>query len=161
MIPYRAAIETEALLWHRITNAVRQLAPAERLQPGYYRDPDWSVRDVAAHLGTWLAEADRQFQQMLAGTYDHGTEYIDVDRLNATLLEAMRDEAWDTVWSQANAARTMALGDWSALPAETPEATWWIEKAGPAHYAQHLPRLLEWVDELVSARGAGSDIAPG
>lgn len=161
MIPYRTAIETEARLWHEITDTVRRLAPDERLQPGYYRDPDWSVRDVAAHLGTWLAEADRHFQQMLAGTYDHGSEYVEVDLLNAALLEAMRNEPWDTVWSQANAARTMALRNWSLLPAETPEATWWIEKAGPAHYAQHLPRLREWVEELVSGRGAADDVASG
>jgi hypothetical protein len=30
------------------------------------------------------------------------------------------------------------------------EATWWIAKAGPEHYAEHLPRLREWVAELRS-----------
>ena len=27
------------------------------MAPGYYHDPDWSVRDLVGHLGTWLAEA--------------------------------------------------------------------------------------------------------
>ena len=157
--PYRDALETEGRLWREITDAVRHLTPEERLRPGYYRSPDWSVRDVAAHLGTWLAEADRHFQQMLAGTYDHRSENVDVDVLNAGLLEAMRDETWDTVWSQANAARTMVLGNWSALPDETPEATWWIEKSGPAHYAEHLPRLHEWVAELLGNRSLVGDVA--
>ena len=32
--------------------------------PGYYRDPDWTVRDVVAHVGTWLAEAQLQFERI-------------------------------------------------------------------------------------------------
>lgn len=41
------------------------------LLPGYYRDPDWSVRDVVAHLGTWLAETQVQFERtrQLTGAY--------------------------------------------------------------------------------------------
>jgi hypothetical protein len=36
---------------------VRLLTPEECLDPGYHRDRDWTVRDVVAYLGTWLAEA--------------------------------------------------------------------------------------------------------
>ena len=55
--------------------------------PGYYRDPDWSVRDVVAHVGTWLAEGAAQFERISAGTYEgHG---LDIDALNADFLEAM------------------------------------------------------------------------
>ena len=43
---------------------VRSLTPEECLEPGYQRDPDWTVRDVVAHLGTWLAEAQVQFERM-------------------------------------------------------------------------------------------------
>ena len=38
-----------------------------------------------------------------------------------------------------------------SLPPDPPEeATWWIRKAGAEHYAEHLPRLREWVAELRS-----------
>ena len=30
----------------------------------------------------------------------------------------------------------------------TPEAAYWVRKAGPEHYAEHLPRLEAWVDEV-------------
>jgi hypothetical protein len=137
--PYRLELAAEVRAWHEIGGLVRRLTTDERLEPGYYRDPDWAVRDVAAHLGTWLAEADRQFHQMAAGTYvGHD---VDVDGLNAALLQAMRDQPWDVVWSQANAARTMLLEAWMSLTVETAEAGWWIEKSGPVHYAEHLPRL--------------------
>ena len=43
--------------WYRVERPIRSLTPDECLVPGYYLDPDWTVRDLAAHLGTWLAEA--------------------------------------------------------------------------------------------------------
>jgi hypothetical protein len=149
--PYLADIEAESQGWHEITGLIRRLTPDECLEPGYYRDPDWAVRDLAAHLGTWLAEADRQFLQMLAGTYGgHGD--VDVDGLNAWLLDAMRDQPWDIVWVQANAGRTLMRENWLSLPVETDEATWWVAKSGPPHYAEHVPRLREWVEELLNRR---------
>jgi hypothetical protein len=40
------------------------------------------------------------------------------------------------------------LTAWRLLPEPSPEAVRWINKSGPAHYAEHLPRLKEWVGEL-------------
>jgi hypothetical protein len=148
--PQQAAIEAEAGAWDEFADLVRSLRPVERLRPGYYRDPDWSVRDLAAHVGTWLAEADVPFQRMLAGTYE-GHE-VDVDALNAALLEAIRDEPWDVVWTQANAARTTMREAWFALDEGSPESDWWVAKSGGAHYQEHLSRLREWVAELRAAR---------
>src|SRR3990172_11120729 len=48
--------------------SVRLLTPEECLDPGYHRDRDWTVRDVVAYLGTWLAEAQVQFERIRAGT---------------------------------------------------------------------------------------------
>ncbi len=149
--PYLPDIAAEGQGWYEITHLIRRLTPGDCLEPGYYRDPDWAIRDLAAHLGTWLAEADRQFQQMLAGTY-HGHDGVDVDGLNAWLLDAMRDQPWDVVWLQANAARTLMRENWLLLPEETREAEWWVQKSGSPHYAEHVPRLREWVDELLGRR---------
>ena len=78
--------------WYAIVALVRTLTPDECLEPGYYRDPDWSVRDLVAHLGTWLAEAQAEFERMSAGTYE--AHEVDVDALNARFHAAMaRDEA--------------------------------------------------------------------
>jgi hypothetical protein len=118
--------------------------------PGYYRDPDWSVRDVAGHVGTWLAEAEVQFERMGAGTYE-GHD-VDVDALNAAFLEAMDGQPWEVAWVQANAGRTRMLQVWYELREPTDEAAWWIRKSGPEHYAEHLPRLRAWVAELIARR---------
>jgi len=147
---FDAEIEAERTGWYELLELVRSLDPADVVRPGYYRDPDWSVRDLAAHVGTWLAEADVQFQRMLAGTYEGHA--VDVDALNATLLEAIRDEPWNVVWTQANAARTTMRDAWFSLREGSAESDWWIAKSGAPHYEEHLSRLREWVAELRSER---------
>lgn len=148
--PYAADIEAERRGWYEIVDLVRSLTPDECLEPGYQRDPDWTVRDVVAHLGTWLAEAQVQFERMSAGTYE-GHD-IDIDALNAALLEAMDGQPWVVAWVQANAARTRMIGEWWLLRNTTDEAAWWIRKSGSEHYAEHVDRLREWRDELIKRR---------
>jgi hypothetical protein len=148
--PYAPEIEAERRGWYELAAHVRRLTPEECLEPGYYRDPDWTVRDVVAHVGTWLAEAEVQFQQITAGTYE-GHE-IDIDGLNATFLAAMHDQPWAVAWVQANAGRSRMVAEWSTLREPNDEAAWWIRKSGSDHYAEHMDRLREWVDELIARR---------
>ena len=143
-------LESERVGWYELAALVRTLHPHERLEPGYYADPSWSVRDVVGHLGTWLAEAEVQLEQLRVGTYE-GHD-IDIDALNASMLAALHDQPWDVVWTQANAARTKLLQAWYGLTDTNDEAAWWIRKAGPDHYHEHLSRLREWVAVLVERR---------
>src|SRR5690606_18491772 len=55
--PRPSPIDAERIGWTELTGLVRRLTPAQCLVPGYYRDPDWSVRDMVGHIGTWLAMA--------------------------------------------------------------------------------------------------------
>ncbi len=138
--------EAERRAWDEILALVRALSPGERLQPGYQRDPDWSVRDVMGHLGTWLAEAEVQLERIGAGTYE-GHD-VDVDALNAAFLEALADQPWEVAWLQANAGRARMLDVWAACRDTSDEADWWVRKSGVEHYLEHLDRLREWVAEL-------------
>ncbi len=148
--PYAAEIDAERAGWYEVAALVRLLTPEECLVPGYQRDPDWTVRDVVAHLGTWLAEAETQLARMSAGTYE-GHE-VDIDAMNAALLAAMQGEPWLVTWTQANAGRTRMLDEWSTVRGPSHETAWWIRKAGGPHYHQHLGRLDAWVRELVGRR---------
>jgi hypothetical protein len=148
--PFAAEMEAERRGWYEIADLVRTLTPQECLEPGYQRDPDWTVRDVVAHVGTWLAEAEVQFERMSAGTYD-GHD-VDVDALNAAFLAAMQGQPWDVAWVQANAGRTRMLHEWYLLHDPTDEAAWWIRKSGGDHYGEHLGRLREWIAELIERR---------
>jgi hypothetical protein len=158
--PHAADIEAEHVGWNEFVQLVRRLSPEERMLAGYYRDPDWSVRDVVGHVGTWLAEAGVQLARIQGGTYE-GHD-IDIDALNAQFLEAMRDQPWDVTWIQAQAARSQMLQAWYDLPERSDDAAWWIRKAGPEHYEEHLDRLREWVRELAERRaGAAATRASG
>lgn len=150
--PYAVEIEAERRGWYAIVGLVRSLTPEECLEPGYLRDPDWTVRDAVAHVGTWLAEAQVQFERMSAGTY--AGHDVDVDALNANLLAGMRGQPWEVAWVQANAGRTRMLHEWYRLSQQTDEAAWWIRKSGADHYGEHLGRLREWVAELIARRGS-------
>jgi hypothetical protein len=152
---YLDDVEAERRGWYELAELVRSLTPKECLEPGYYRNPDWTVRDVVAHLGTWLAEAQVQFERMHAGTYEG--HRIDIDGLNALFLEAMADQPWEVAWVQANAGRTMMLETWHELREPNDEAAWWIRKSGAEHFAEHLERLRGWVEELVARRGVAPD----
>jgi hypothetical protein len=150
--PYAADIEAERRGWYEIVDLVRSLTPDECLEPGYQREPDWTVRDVVAHVGTWMAEAQVQFERMTAGTYE-GHD-IDIDALNAALLKAMDGQPWVVAWVQANAGRTRMIEEWWQLRDTSDEAAWWIRKSGSEHYAEHLDRLREWCDELIQRRAS-------
>lgn len=149
---YRAEIDREREGWYELAHLVRSLTPEECLEPGYYHDPDWTVRDVVAHLGTWLAETQVQFERIAAGTYE-GHD-VDIDALNAALLEGMDGQPWDVAWVQAQSARSWMLEGWYALREPSDEAVWWIRKGAAEHYAEHLGRLREWTDELIARRSS-------
>ena len=147
---YGREMQAERAGWYELVGLVRRLTPQERLVPGYYADPAWAVRDLVAHVGTWLAEAEVQFLRLNAGTYE-GHD-LDIDALNAMFLEAMRREPWEGTWVQANAGRSQMLEAWYHLAEPSDEAAWWIRKTGGEHYAEHVDRLRAWVDELAGRR---------
>ena len=144
--PYRAELDLEHERWAEIAALCRSLSAEERVRPGYFRDPDWSVKDLVAHLGTWMAEAEIQLLRIESGTYVD--EPLDIDKLNAEFLEAMRDQEWPTVWGQAVSARVQMLTVWGRLRERTEAADRWVRKSGAEHEWEHLPRLGEWVAEL-------------
>jgi hypothetical protein len=134
--------------WDELHALIESLDPTQAEQPGYYPE-GWSAKDLLAHIGSWLAEAGVALEQVSVGTYR--PEEIDIDAMNQRFIETMKDVPLQTARAQASAARTRMLQAWHELPDLTPDAVFWIQKAGAEHYGQHLPRLREWVAELRSA----------
>ncbi len=135
----------EAESWSRLHAVIDRVTPEVAEEPGYFEE-GWTAKDAIAHLGTWMARGATMLRQIASGTYREGE--IDVDAENARVLEAMRDVPLETVHLQAAAAHGELLRAWAQLPEITPAATYWVRKAGPEHYAEHLPRLEAWVDQL-------------
>ena len=143
--PQRELLAEEDRLWTELHGLVDALPPDLVGEPGYFVE-GWSAKDLIAHIGSWLAEAGVVLEQIRSGTYR--PEEIDIDAMNATFFEAMHDVAFVDVRAQGVAARNRMLRAWRSLPTESPDADRWIRKAGPDHYAEHLPRLEGWVREL-------------
>jgi hypothetical protein len=139
----------EVLGWHEIHSLVDGLTPEERLKPGYYPE-GWTVRDLMAHLGAWLAEGGIQLEQIGAGTYQEGE--LDVEAANQRFFEATRGVPFDIVYVQAWASRWRMLGVWRDLTDTSYAAARWLSKVGPQHYDDHLPGLREWSAELTGQR---------
>lgn len=144
--PFDAEIEAERAGWDELLELIHSLDPAEIERPGYYRDPDWSVVDLVAHLGMWLAEAGIQLERLQAGTYE--LTDVDIDALNAEFQSGMRGQPWSVVFTQAQASHYRMLEVWYALPSRDEAAAWWVAKAGAGHYHEHLGRLRSWVATL-------------
>jgi hypothetical protein len=135
----------EERLWTELHELVGSLPEVRVQKPGYFAE-GWSAKDLIAHLGSWLAAAGVVLERIRFGSYR--AEEIDIEAMNRTFYEAMRDVPFPVIRAQGVAARNRMLRAWRSLPETSPEADRWITKAGPDHYAEHLPRLQEWVREL-------------
>ena len=138
----RELFDEEARLWTDLHGLVDSLPEDKVTEPGYFSE-GWSAKDLIAHIGSWLAEAAVVLERIRFGTYR--PEEIDVDQMNKTFYESMRDVTFQDVRAQTAAARNQMLRGWRSLQEPSPEADRWIGKSGPEHYAEHLPRLEEWV----------------
>ncbi len=147
---YLAEVDLEYARWSEITALIHVLTPDERLAPGYFRDPGWSVKDLVAHIGAWLEEAATQLTNIAARSYE--PHDVDVDARNANLLAATKQESWETLWTHATTARAYMHQHWFALNGPSDAANWWVRKAGAEHYGEHLPRLRAWVAQLIDIR---------
>ncbi len=141
-------LQREAADWAEMMRLIDSLPDAAVEEPGYFPE-GWTVRDMLAHIGTWLAEAGAVLEQIRFGTY-RPEELMDIDGMNRRFLEAMRGIPMDIVRAQAAASRARMLSEWASLPEPSADADAWARKSGPEHYAEHLPRLREWVAELLA-----------
>ena len=138
-------MDEEERLWTELHELVRTLPGDEVATPGYFEE-GWSAKDLVAHVGCWAAEAGVVLERIRFGTYR--AEEIDIDAMNKQFYEAMKDMSFETVWAQASTARSRMLRAWGSVADTTPDVERWIRKAGPEHYAEHIPRLRDWVASL-------------
>ncbi|MFL5799036.1 MAG: hypothetical protein ACJ77A_14045 [Actinomycetota bacterium] len=135
-------VREEDARWSELCDAIRAVPPDRLLQPGVTEN--WTGKDLLAHLGCWMAEAAGMLERIRLGTYE--SRRIDLDALNARFYDACRDLSLSDVRAEMEAARTRMFQEWGALPEVTPEAEEWFVESGPAHIAEHLPRLRSFLD---------------
>jgi hypothetical protein len=143
-------LQAEKEGWEELEGLVESLSPEQAEISGYL--PTWSVKDFLAHLAGWLAEASLALEQIGAGSFKDS----DVNSRNDTFVEANRDQPLSVVLFELKATRRRLLHHLHGLTEIPPAAEASLRKAGPEHYAEHLPRLREWVAELRSEASPSS-----
>ena len=143
-------LQEEKAGWEELEGLIESLSPEQAEVPGYL--PRWSVKDFLAHLAGWLAEASLALEQIGAGSFKDS----DVNSRNDTFVEANRDQPLSVVLFELKATRRRLLHHLHGLTEIPPAAEASLRKAGPQHYAEHLPRLREWVAELRSQASPSS-----
>jgi mycothiol maleylpyruvate isomerase-like protein len=139
-------LRAERAGWEELEGLVEALSPEQAEVSGYL--PGWSVKDFLAHLAGWLAEAGQALERIRSGTFTDSD--VDVDARNEAFVDANRDQPLSVVVFEVKTARRRLLHHLHGLAEVPPPAEDSLSKAGPQHYAQHLPRLREWVAELRS-----------
>jgi len=144
----RELCQQEDAAWVELWRILDALSPEQIERPGYF-DEGWSVKDLMTHIGCWQAETVQVLEQIRFDTFDHPS--VDVEEMNRRFSEATRDFTVDLAWVELWSARTRMLQEWSALPQVTADAEEWFFESGANHYAEHLPRLRQWAEELVAS----------
>lgn len=151
-------LRREAEGWDEFARLVDGLTPEELERPGYTAD-GWAVRDLLWHVARWSEEAAGVLERIAAGTWGGVDPTIEpgwIERRNQEWFAESRTMAVEAVLDAWRAWRRRMLAGIGGLPRLTREADEWFEESGPLHYAEHLPDLRRWVDEL---RRGGSRLA--
>jgi hypothetical protein len=144
----RELVEADDRAWARFLDTVESLAEEQILEPGYYPDGGWSVKDLIAHIAFWMTEAANKLEQIRMGTYR--SEDIDTDAMNLLCFETNKDVPLPLIRAECFAAHTRMLQELDALPEISPDAEEWFAESAYVHCADHQPRLDEWTVELRS-----------
>ena len=147
---YAAEVELERARWAEITAFVELFtargADCARLLP----EPGWSVKDLIAHLGAWMAEARVQLLDIAARSYM--PHEVEVAERNAATLAATKAEPWERV-GRGRPGHEPGCWRHGSLSADRDDAAnQWVRKAGAEHYGEHLGRLRDWVAEIIDLR---------
>jgi hypothetical protein len=139
----RELVQEDDRGWAQLRALADPLGAKQLTRDGYYSD--WSIKDLLAHMGCWMAEAATRLEQIRMGTYRRDGR--DIDAINRRWYEEWREADLRLVWSELYSGRARMLEEWDRLPEVTAAAEEWFDDCA-GHYDEHLPRLREWVEEL-------------
>jgi hypothetical protein len=152
MATKRELVEADDRAWALFLATVESLSEEQLLEPGYYSDEVWSVKDLIGHIGFWMTMAADQLERMRLGTYVPTTG--DSDVLNKQCYEVNRDVPLSIIRAEAFAGHARMLQELDALQEIDREAEEWFAESADVHCGQHQQRLDEWAAELHARAGA-------
>jgi Mycothiol maleylpyruvate isomerase N-terminal domain len=152
MATKRELVEADDRAWALFLGTVESLSGEQLVEPGYFADEGWSVKDLIAHIAFWMTIAANKLEEMRLGSYRPGD--TDTEALNKEGFEANKDMPLPIVRAECYSAHTRMLQELDALPEVDREAEEWFAESADVHCGQHQPRLDEWAAELRARAGA-------
>jgi hypothetical protein len=131
------ATRREHETWEPFAAALAEV-PAHLRDRPVLRD-GWSPTDVAWHVASWIDRQAGIFERIADGTWQ--PEPLDIDAMNAGLLEQSRSISWDDATSKLESARERILAAWGALPSIDDDVLQRFAGDTYEHYEEHLPDL--------------------
>src|SRR4029077_5459475 len=110
----RELTEADDRGWAAFLQTIESLNDEQLVEPCYFPDEDWSVKDLIAHIGFWMTVAADKLEQMRFGTYVPAN--VEADTLNKECFEANRDVPLPIVRAECFAAHTRMCQELDALP---------------------------------------------
>jgi hypothetical protein len=127
--------------WMQLHDVLERLTADQMTEPGL--TDEWTVKDLLAHFGCWMAEAAHVLERIRLGTYERTK--LDVDAMNLTFYEACRDLDLLAVKCGFQSSRVRMLQEWYLMPEITPVAEEWFRESGPEHISEHMGDLNRFV----------------
>jgi hypothetical protein len=143
----------------RLTEAIASLSEEEMLLPGTMGD--WSVKDLLAHLSRWEAELVKLLWQARQGLQPSTilNSPISFDEINARWQQEDQDRPLKRILEDFHGVREQTMRRLESFedkdldnPQRFPwlkgrELWTWVASDSYEHDLEHLPQLLNWLDQ--------------
>ena len=114
-------------------------------------NPQWSVKDVLAHIAAWEVEGVRRFAETRAGGTPAPLDKAAIDGFNAAAVEERRAKSFGELREEYEEAHRGITGALEGLPDELDESSReyrFAEIVAVIHPTHHAAQIEEWKRKL-------------
>ena len=135
-----------------LTSALEGLTEESAARVGV--NPQWSVKDMLAHIAAWEAEGVRRFAETGEGGSTAKLDQEAIDGFNAAAVEERRSKSFGELREEYEEAYRGITGALEALPDELDESSReyrFAEIVTVIHPTHHAAQIEEWKKKMMSA----------
>ena len=125
MNKYKHLLEKFIKVKHRVKSLIDEYPPEKREQILFDK---WSLKDVIAHLNTWMEDDLRALKNLKGGKKSYWEP--DIDAFNAKGVDIRKNRSWSVVYKEFDHLVSKLIETYETLPEELYEAQIWGKHKG-------------------------------